>query len=391
MTEWIKYKLGNIVKDIAMGPFGSNLKVDNFISQGVPVIRGSNLNHYAFTDSKFVYVSEEKAMSLKRSLAYPDDLVFTHRGTIGQVGIIPKNKYPYYLVSQSQMRLTVDLQFVNPRFLYYFFLSPLGKKELLRNSSQVGVPAIANPTRSLKEVNIHLPPLEVQSKAANILSSLDDKIELNLQMNKTLESIAQAIFKEWFVGEKNTSLSQYIDFNPKVSIPKGRLTKYVEMSDLPVSGFSIRTEVSRNYSNGSKFENNDTLLARITPCLENGKTGFVDFLETNEYACGSTEFIVMRAKERISPYYVYLVARDNNFREFAIKSMVGTSGRQRVQTDLLRSFLVPAIDIVKMDEFKNIVTPLFNRIKLNSDAILILSSMRDLLIPKLMTGKIRVA
>jgi len=95
---WKKYKLGDVVDDIAMGPFGSNIKVDNFIDQGVPVIRGSNLNEGGLIDEKFVYISEEKALSLKRSLAYPDDLVFTHRGTIGQVGIIPHGKHPKYLV-----------------------------------------------------------------------------------------------------------------------------------------------------------------------------------------------------------------------------------------------------------------------------------------------------
>jgi type I restriction enzyme S subunit len=281
---------------------------------------------------------------------------------------------------------------IEPKFLYYY----LARDEIVNYLNGV---AETNTTTYpafnaslLNHLVVTIPDnFNEQYRISTILSSLDDKIELNLEMNKTLESIAQAIFKEWFVGEKNTYLSQYVDFNPKVCIPKGMLTKYVEMSDLPVSGFSIMTEVGRNYSSGSKFENNDILLARITPCLENGKTGFVDFLETNEYGCGSTEFIVMRAKERISPYYVYLVARDNNFREFAIKSMVGTSGRQRVQTDLLRSFLIPAIDIAKMDEFNNIVSPLFNRIKLNSDAIFTLSSIRDLLIPKLMTGKIRVA
>jgi type I restriction enzyme S subunit len=84
---WKSYKLSEVVADVAMGPFGSNLKVDNFICKGVPVIRGSNLNQGGLKGNDFAFVSEEKAKSLKRSLAYPDDLVFTHRGTIGQVGI----------------------------------------------------------------------------------------------------------------------------------------------------------------------------------------------------------------------------------------------------------------------------------------------------------------
>ena len=180
--------------------FGSNLKVDNFIDEGVPVIKGTNLHEGGFAKANFSYVSEEKASSLKRCLAYPDDLVFTHRGTLGQVGIIPQNLFPKYLVSQSQMRLTVDKNYLLPKYLYYFFKSNLGQKELLKNSSQVGVPAIANPTKSLKQVEITVPDLPTQTQIAQILTSLDDKIELNLQMNQTLEAMAQALFKEWFVN-----------------------------------------------------------------------------------------------------------------------------------------------------------------------------------------------
>jgi type I restriction enzyme S subunit len=184
--KWETYKLGEICDDVAMGPFGSNLKVDNFIDKGVPVIRGMNLNDGGFTNNSFAFVSEEKANSLKRCLAYPDDLVFTHRGTLGQVAIIPKDGYEKYLVSQSQMRLTVNKRYLSPKYLYYFFKSPLGQKELLKNSSQVGVPAIANPTKSLKEVEIAIPDLKTQDEITSIFTSLDAKIELNLQMNQTL-------------------------------------------------------------------------------------------------------------------------------------------------------------------------------------------------------------
>ena len=199
MSEWKKFKLEEIINDVAMGPFGSNLKVDNFISAGVPVIRGGNLNQGGFDDKNFVFVSDAKAKSLKRSLAYPDDLIFTHRGTIGQVGIIEKTKYPYYLVSQSQMRLTVNKQFLSPRYLFYWFKSRTGQYELLKNSSQVGVPAIASPTKSLREIDIRIPNLPTQTAIAEILSSLDDKIELNNKINQELETLAQILFKQWFI------------------------------------------------------------------------------------------------------------------------------------------------------------------------------------------------
>jgi type I restriction enzyme, S subunit len=199
MSEWKEYKLGDICADVAMGPFGSNLKTDNFISSGVPVIRGGNLNENGFENDKFVFVSDVKAQSLKRSLAFPNELVFTHRGTIGQVAIIPEDKYPYYLVSQSQVRLKVNDKYLCPKFLFYWFKSATGQYELLKNSAQVGVPSIASPTRSLKEIDIKIPSLPTQQSIASILSSLDDKIELNNAINKNLEALAQALFKRWFV------------------------------------------------------------------------------------------------------------------------------------------------------------------------------------------------
>lgn len=113
MSERKTYKLGEISDDISMGPFGSNFKVDNFISEGVPVVRGMNLHEGGFNKKNFAFVSEEKANSLKRCLAYPDDLVFTHRGTLGQVGIIPRIGFEKYLVSQSQMRLSVNKKILN--------------------------------------------------------------------------------------------------------------------------------------------------------------------------------------------------------------------------------------------------------------------------------------
>jgi type I restriction enzyme S subunit len=288
------------------------------------------------------------------------------------------------------MRLSVNKKYLIPRFLYYFFLSHIGQKELLKNASQVGVPAIANPTKSLKDVNVLVPPISEQSRIVSILSSLDDKIELNLMMNKTLETIAQAIFKEWFEGPKISKLTDYVDLNPKESIKKGAIVKYIEMANLPLEGFSIKSFIHRLFSAGSKFQNYDTLLARITPCLENGKTGFVDFLNPREVGFGSTEFIVMRPKVRVSPYYVYLLSRDQGFRQFAIKSMVGTSGRQRVQTDMLYSFPIAKIELGLMEKFDKLINPFFQKIKSNSDNNTALSQIRDTLLPKLMTGKIRM-
>ncbi len=148
---------------------------------------------------------------------------------------------------------------------------------------------------------------------------------------------------EW----KIMKASEFIDFNPKISLKKGTSAKKIAMDKLmpftkKVSGYEIAS-----YSGGTKFCNGDTIMARITPCLENGKTAYVDFLEEGEIAFGSTEFIVMRAKEGISDsQFIYYLSISPYFREIAIKSMVGSSGRQRVQQSVLEELelLMPPLE-----------------------------------------------
>ena len=209
--DGIKAKKSNA---IAMGPFGSRIRSENFVERGVPVIRGVNLNAERFNDSdeNFVFLTEEKADELKSSNAFPGDIVFTHRGTLGQVGIIPENaRYPRYVVSQSQMKLSCDPTKAYAPFIFYYFRSPVGQHELLSNRSTTGVPAIAQPSTTLRAIRLSLPPVEEQRAIAHILGTLDDKIELNRQLNHTLEAIARAIFKSWFV-----------DFDPVWANMEGR-------------------------------------------------------------------------------------------------------------------------------------------------------------------------
>ena len=146
MSEWKEAEFGNIPLDwelkkiidlksseksaIAMGPFSSNIKAENFVSDGVPVIRGTNLNFDKYVGGNFVFLNQEKADELKGSNCKPGDLVFTHRGTIGQVGMIPKGKYSRYVISQSGMKLTVDDTKISNEFLFYFFKISAGKKRI---------------------------------------------------------------------------------------------------------------------------------------------------------------------------------------------------------------------------------------------------------------------
>ncbi len=189
----------------------------------------------------------------------------------------------------------------------------------------------------------HSPPLEEQKAIAEVLSSLDDKIDLLHRQNKTLEALAQTLFRQWFVEEAGDEwevgrLGDIIDFNPPHSLKKGKLYPFLEMGNVQTNQSSILDWYDRAFTSGTKFKNGDTLLARITPSLENGKTAYVDFLKEGEIGWGSTEFIVMRMKEGYHPFISYVIARDDDFREFAIGNMTGSTGRQRAQAQDLKEY-----------------------------------------------------
>lgn len=333
------------------------------------------------------------------------------------------------------MQYRANQSVLDPRFLFYSFLgSDLQAQIHAHGGSGSTVDHIRVPDCS--EFEISLPPLEEQRAIAHILGTLDDKIELNRRANETLEAMARALFKAWFVdfepvraklegrwqrgqslpglpahlydlfpdrlveselgeipeGWEYTRASQLIEFNPSEPLRKGTEAPYIEMAALPTSGSWPEPPVSRPFGSGMRFRNGDTLLARITPCLENGKTAFVQCLPDDAVGWGSTEYIVMRSKASVPPEFGYLLARDAAFREQAIRSMTGTSGRQRVQADSVAAFKIaaPSNEAV-WDAFSRVVSPAFKSIKANAEAIATLAQLRDTLLPKLISGELRVA
>lgn len=435
-SEWPTVRIEDIAEKIAMGPFGSNIKVETFVEIGVPVVSGAHLRGIHMYDGNFNFVTDEHAKKMKNSNVFRGDIIFTHAGNIGQVAYIPPNsQYERYVISQRQFYLRCDLSKAVPAFISYFFHSNEGQHKLLANASQTGVPSIARPSSYLKTIELSLPPLTEQRTIAHILGTLDDRIDLNRRANETLEAMARALFKAWFVdfepvraklegrwqsgqslpglpahlydlfpsrlvdselgeipqGWESVPASRLVEFNPSEPLRKETEAPYIEMAALPTFGSWPEPPVLRPFGSGMRFRNGDTLLARITPCLENGKTAFIQCLPDNTVGWGSTEYIVMRPRLPVPQEFGYLLARDDAFRAQAIRSMTGTSGRQRVQADSVAAFRLaaPSNEAV-WTAFSRIVAPTFVSIKANAAAIATLAQLRNTLLPKLISGELRV-
>lgn len=209
------------------------------------------------------------------------------------------------------------------------------------------------------------------------------------------EALAETLFRQWFVEDaaeswEDGNVTDLVELNLKRSLSQGTIAPYLEMSNLSNQLYHPQGWYDREFTSGTKFINGDTLLARITPCLENGKTAYIDFLKDGEVGWGSTEFIVMGAKAPLHPFFSYILARHNDFRNFAIGCMVGSSGRQRVDVVNLAAYEMkqPPLDVIQ--RFNEYIEPTLLKMKINNDQIRSLTQQRDTLLPKLMSGAAQV-
>lgn len=205
MSDWIRMKVEDLAAPspnaLATGPFGSSISSKFFVDRGVPVIRGSNLSAdvgLRLSDENLVFIEPDKASTFTRSEARRGDLVFTCWGTIGQVGLVDERAaFARYIVSNKQMKLTPDASKADSLFLYFAFSSPAVMAAIQGQSIGSSVPGFN--LGQLRNIELDVPPLPEQRRIAAILGALDDKIELNRKMNRTLEEMAQALFKSWFI------------------------------------------------------------------------------------------------------------------------------------------------------------------------------------------------
>lgn len=344
----------------------------------------------------------------KRVTPQAGDLVFSYEATLHQYALIPKAFEGCLGRRVALVRPRRDV--VDPKFLLFYMLSPEWRKtvedRVITGATVDRIPLIDFPT-----FPVRLPPLSLQRQIAGVLGAFDTLIEINERRIELLEDLARSLYREWFVhfrfqghgtsrfvdselghipdGWTPTVASRIFDFNPRV-VGRARSYPKVTMGDVSTRSSHVLPSTSASRPSGVKFEYGDVLMARITPSLENGKTALVLFLEPKQVGIGSTELTVLRGSD-VGPAFTYCAARSQSFRDHAIKSMSGASGRQRVANDCFDSLPVvrPAEEVAVL--FESVVMPMLEEVfqlRLQSDQLV---TARDLLLPRLVTGQLDIS
>lgn len=397
-------------KDGEWGQGGPNVGLEQCL-----VIRGTD---YAELDNptKDFPTRWIKSKIIERKRLYPGDILLETAGgtstqSTGRTAYLKASffrehpKQPVLCSSFCRhLRLTPNY---SPCFIYYL-LQTLYRSGFMAvfNIQHTGVSRFQY-TSFKKHTKLKIPNRTNQEKIAAILTAYDDLIETNKRRIALLEKMAEELYREWFVrmrfpGYQNTKFvkgvpegwplqrfTEVVFMNPRESVHKSDFVPYVGMDNLSVSSMYFETNEVRQGAAGSKFRNRDSLLPRITPCLENGKRGFVSCLEEDQIGIGSTEFIVIR--EKVLPAeYIYLLSCNASFRQHAELSMTGASGRQRVQHDCFSYFFVPTPPQAIRNKFSGIISPMFESVALLSQENVKLTQTRDLLLPRLISGKLSI-
>jgi len=447
------------LKDAGVSLIDCDHRTPAALDEGYPYIAIPQLKNGHITLDGVRRISREDYLEWTKKLKpQANDVIVVRRCNSGQSAYVPAGLD--CAIGQNLVVLRANGEYVLPEFLRWLVQGPDWWGQV---SKFINVGAVFDSLRcrDIPSFELNIPPREEQTKIAGLLGSLDDRITLLRETNATLEAIAQALFKSWFVdfdpvrakaegrarqdGERRGqprmpqaselprpgaeagaeaqgqpegldaataalfpdsfeeselglvpkgwllwALGDAFEINPTRKLKKGDFAPYLDMASVGTQGHVVDGVVGREMGSGTKFINGDTLLARITPCLENGKTAYVDFLDAGQVGWGSTEFVVLRPKAPLPPYYGYLLARHPAFRDHAIQSMSGTSGRQRIQNDVLGRYPVAIPTPEVAEAFAGIVQSAQQRIAANQTQAQTLTQLRDTLLPRLISGQLRL-
>ena len=390
------------------GPFGSNLTSKHYVDEGVPVIRGQNLGGPGcFNETGFVFVTPEKADKLRPNLAFRGDLLFTQRGTLGQVGLIPQDsQYERYVVSQSQMKLTVDASRVDARFVYQYFRLPSTIQEILNRTITAGVPHIN--LGILKAFEIPLPPLSIQRAIAEVAQTYDDLIATNQRRIALLEDAARRLYREWFVhlrfpghesvpvkdgvpeGWRKQTLASVADVNARSigARDKPDSVLYIDISSVSTGLIGEVTPYAFADAPGRarrRVDHGDV----IWSCVRPNRRSYALIWEPDEKLVASTGFAVLSAIS-VPFSYLYFTTTTDDFVGHLEQNATGAAyPAVTAKTFEDAEILVPEGDTLAA--FDQVALPQLEQMETLKKQNRSLAQARDLLLPKLMSGQLDVS
>ncbi|MBB2911254.1 type I restriction enzyme S subunit [Streptosporangium becharense] len=376
MSEWPTVRFEELAaaeKSAFSKPYGSAITKEDYIPQGIPVVRGVNLSKGVFLDDEFVFISGEKADQIPGANLAPGDLVFTHRGTVGQISMIPRTpRYHRYVLSTSQVKARLDPKRSLPEFYYYWFSSPDGQHELLQNVSTVGVPGLGQPVATIKSLRVPSPPLTIQKSIAAALGALDDKIAVNERITLTALELSRSIYRN-FSADASTS-SELGNF---VSLKYGKALREAERREgaTPVYGCT-----------GQVGWHDTPLTSGPTPVVgrKGANAGWVSWSPKPCWVIDTAFFVDINAKF-ISPEVAFLILETAN-----LPALVGDSAVPGLNRDAAHKQLIKVLEPAAAAEVSERVRPLMTQATRVEQESRTLAALRDTLLPQLMSGKLRV-
>ena len=393
------YRVADLIDEIAMGPFGSNIKVSCFVDSGVPVLNGSNLEGFSLSEKAFRFVTKEKADSLNKANAHRGDIVITHRGTLGQIAFIPQDsRYDRYVISQSQFRVRCNDK-VLPEYLVYYFHTPIGQHKLLSNASQVGVPALARPSSTFQQIEVVLPELSIQKRVVEIISTIQKKIANNQELNDNLEQQAQSYFQELFVdnADPEWAIGTISDLGTVVggSTPsKAKPEYYTESGIAWITPKDLSINKSKFVSHGENDITELGLKNSSAVIMPEGTVLFSSRAPIGYIAIAAGEvttnqgFKSVVPKPEIGTPFVYFFLKNTLP---VIEGMASGSTFKEVSGSTMKN--VPAVipDAETLAKFSDFCAPIFAQQRILEEQNQSLAKLRDSLLPKLMSGEIDVS
>ena len=399
--EWKEVRLGDVA-DVQTGPFGSQLHKDNYVNKGTPIVTVEHLGNKWFTSQNLPMVSDEDKLRLAKYCSQEGDVIFSRVGSVDRCSYVSK-EYSGWLFSGRCLRVR-PRSGINSEYLYYF-LTNEGTKQYIRNIA-VGATMPSINTKLLNEVPIKIPSLEDQHRIASVLSSLDRKIELNNKINADLEEMAQAIFKNWFVAFEPFKDGKFVDSELGMipegwkvgtlgDITKNKSAKVKERNDVKVLSPVTTGELvlSEEYFTKQVFSSSIAKYKIVNKgdFAYNPARVNIGSLGRNEFdfdGCVSPVYVVFSVLDGYENYFDLF--RKTDFFKDSVASLAIGGVRQSLSYDDLSSIevIIPSENAV--EEFNNLYNQMKKTIKANKLENSRLSTLRDTLLPRLMSGELEV-